>query len=222
MRITTAPGAYSPITSDFDQARLKILKQKKMASRSGWAQNIAFTSTETRFQQNSSTVGTNQIEGPPPNAYYPKVGIADHITKENVRGASFGGREERFKPKKSNFIPINDPFTLATATLTKELENLNLIPQQRASHGGGFNYVTASHHHNTTRPKFSSAFAPSAEDRLRPVRTPPGPPPGAYDTQPKWDKIGTVVMAPTIGKQLSKKREEDYDRAPGYYVVYES
>jgi hypothetical protein len=46
MRLTTAPGAYSPVTSDFDQLRLRILKQKKMAVRSGWAQNIAFTSTE--------------------------------------------------------------------------------------------------------------------------------------------------------------------------------
>lgn len=53
MRLTTAPGAYSPVTSDFDQLRLKILKQKKMAVRSGWAQNIAFTSTEGRFSQHT-------------------------------------------------------------------------------------------------------------------------------------------------------------------------
>ncbi len=89
MRLTTAPGAYSPVTSDFDQLRLKILKQKKMAVRSGWAQNIAFTSTESRFQTNE-----NSLDGPPANAYYPKVGIADNLPKPNVRGGAFGAKEQ--------------------------------------------------------------------------------------------------------------------------------
>lgn len=88
LRLTTAPGAYSPVTSDFDQLRLRILKQKKMAARSGWAQNIAFTSTEGRFTQTAGAV-----EGPPANAYYPKMGIADNLPKPNARGGGFGARD---------------------------------------------------------------------------------------------------------------------------------
>ncbi len=76
------------MTSDFDQLRLRILKQKKMAARSGWAQNIAFTSTEGRFTQSAGVV-----EGPPANAYYPKMGIADNLPKPNVRGGGFGAKE---------------------------------------------------------------------------------------------------------------------------------
>ena len=91
MRMTTAPGAYSPVTSDFDQLRLRILKQKKMAVRSGWAQNIAFTSTEGRFQLHT---GIGNLDGPPANAYYPKVGIADNLPKPNARGGAFGAKEK--------------------------------------------------------------------------------------------------------------------------------
>ena len=89
MRIHTAPGSYNIIASDFDNIRLKILKQKKMAQRSGWAQNIAFTSTETRFND-----GTYDNEVPAPSAYYPKVGIADTAAKPNVRGGAFGSKDE--------------------------------------------------------------------------------------------------------------------------------
>jgi hypothetical protein len=45
------------------------------------------------------------------------------------------------------------------------------------------------------------------------VKTPPGPPPGAYDVQPKWNKVGTAVMAPATG---IKHREE---RTPGYVTI---
>jgi hypothetical protein len=89
MRFSVAPGAYNPITSDFDILRLKNLKKKKMSVRSGWAQNIAFTSTETRFSQPS---GMGNLDGPPANAYYPKTGIADNLPAPNVRSGPFGGK----------------------------------------------------------------------------------------------------------------------------------
>jgi hypothetical protein len=54
--------------------------------------------------------------------------------------------------------------------------------------------------------RHSSVFAPSTEERMRPVRTPPGPPPGAYDVQPKWNKVGTHVMAP---QSVVVKKKED-------------
>lgn len=84
MRLTVAPGQYNPITSDFEQAKIKILRQKKIASRSGWAQNISFTSTERRFHTLEKPVG------PPPGAYTPKTNLADHIAKQNVRAGPFG------------------------------------------------------------------------------------------------------------------------------------
>lgn len=94
-------------------------------------------------------------------------------------------------------------------------------PQQSSStgtgsYGGGYGgrYDSPTHGgQQQTRPKFSSAFAPSLEDRQRPVKTPPGPPPGAYDVQPKWNKVGAPVMAPLIGS--TNKRVE---KLPGYVL----
>lgn len=57
------------------------------------------------------------------------------------------------------------------------------------------------------RPKFTSAFAPSETDRQRPVKTPPGPPPGEYDVQPKWDKASSLVMAPPV--LIAKKKQHE-------------
>jgi hypothetical protein len=47
-RLNTAPGLYSVVVSDFDLQKSSILKRKKMHSKSGWAQNIAFDATESR------------------------------------------------------------------------------------------------------------------------------------------------------------------------------
>lgn len=95
------------------------------------------------------------------------------------------------------------------------------MPPQAPQHGKAQRrYGSAEFSSSPTReraPKhgtFTSNFAPSLEERMRPVKTPPGPPPGAYDVQPKWNKVGTHVMAPLMGH---KKREE---RTPGY--VFES
>lgn len=89
MRISSAPVSYNAVTSDFDQMRLKILKQKKMASRSGWAQHIAFTSTETRF---ADAAYDNDV--PAPSRYYPRVGLADVAPKANVRAGAFGSKDQ--------------------------------------------------------------------------------------------------------------------------------
>jgi hypothetical protein len=47
--MSTAPGAYNPVTSDFDQMKLKLMKKKKLISRSQWSQNIAFDATGKRI-----------------------------------------------------------------------------------------------------------------------------------------------------------------------------
>lgn len=116
---------------------------------------------------------------------------------------------QRFRAPKTNYEPIRDPHRLATAALNQELAAYMPPPAtQPECHRGG----SISPQRSATaqqRPKYTSNFAPSLEERQRPVRTPPGPPPGAYDVQPKWNKVGTCVMAPPTG---TKRREE---RTPG-------
>lgn len=84
MQMSVAPGQYDPITSDFEKSKIKILRQKKIASRSGWAQNISFTSTERRFHS------LDKGSGPPPGAYTPKTNLSDNIAKRNARAGPFG------------------------------------------------------------------------------------------------------------------------------------
>ena len=86
MKNMIAPGKYNPLTSDFDTMRLKILKQKKMHSRSDWAQNIAFASTDTRFEKLN-------LDAPAPTAYAPKVGLAETLPKPNIRSGAFGTKD---------------------------------------------------------------------------------------------------------------------------------
>lgn len=64
------------------------------------------------------------------------------------------------------------------------------------------------------RPAHSSVFGPSNEDRFRPVRTPPGPAPGSYDTSLSWKLKGSVVLAPKIGQSRKK-----HDPMPGYVII---
>lgn len=196
MRITVAPGEYNPITSEFDRMRLKILKQKKMASRSDWAQNIAFTTTESRFKEEAFD---NDV--PPSTAYYPKVGIADQVKPPNPRGGAFNSTEERFRQPKppSAYEPKEK---IVERELNRELAQFlnrdnNQHEQMRVSRT------------SPIKPKFTSSFAPTPDNRLRPVKSPPGPPPGAYDTQPKW-ATGAPVMAPAM--VVSKKK---HDPMPG-------
>jgi len=120
LRNTTAPGAYSPMVSDFEQSRMKILKQKKMASHSNWAQHIAFTSTEARFHDMSQTY---LLEVPPSTTYNIKQGLSDLAPKETyyTKASAFGGKDERFKPQKTNYQLNRDPYALLTAQLTKEI-----------------------------------------------------------------------------------------------------
>lgn len=202
MRITVAPGDYTPVTSDFDQIRLKIMKQKKMASRSDWAQNIAFVSTESRFKD-----GGYDNDVPPATAYRPKVGLAETLPKPNPRRGAFNTSEERFRQPK----PPSDYLTREQLT---EIELNRELQQYLAKPGGGHGPNEDFHRESQsspTRPKYTSAFAPSPDSRLKPIRPPPGPPPGTYDVLPKWDAAkGVAVMAPEAGN--SKKRS---DPAPG-------
>ena len=116
---------------------------------------------------------------------------------------------QRFKQNKGNYEPIRDPYRLATTALNNELAQF--MPPQPAHPHRRFTRGETSPERGNNKPKFTSNFAPSLEERMRPVKTPPGPPPGAYDVQPKWNKIGTHVMAPELGHKKKAERNPGYD-----------
>jgi hypothetical protein len=187
MRIDVAPGKYNPITSDFDRLRIKILKQKKMISRSDWAQNIAFVSTEERFKDGHDS------DIPAPTAYAPKVGLTDNLPRQNIRGGAFGTTEQRFKEAKPQSAVTKDQ--MLERELNREINQLLSRPNQNSS----FTPNDRAPSPNPIRPKYTANFAPSPDARLRPIKSPPGPPPGAYDTVPKWDHAkGVIPMAPPV------------------------
>lgn len=90
-RIKTHPGSYTPLTSDFDKNRLKILRRKRMAARSGWAQNVSFQCSEERFFRPEP-----ETLGPPPTAYQPYTGVGEAKIRENHRSGPFGSTLKRF------------------------------------------------------------------------------------------------------------------------------
>lgn len=195
--------------------KIKIMKQKKASSRSNWAQNIAFTSTERRFNQ------TFDNEVPSSTSYYPRTGISDNLKGPNVRGGAFGCTESRFK----------DEMDKPTKKLTREQEIERELNQEIASI---LNKPSISSTHegspdrnfHSVRPKFSSVFAPSSSERLRPIKSPPGPSPGAYEVGPKWNTAqGVVLMAPPV---VTKKKKPEtipglvlYSYLFSNYIIYQ-
>jgi hypothetical protein len=209
MRINVPPGKYNPITSDFDQMKIKILRQKKMASRSDWAQHIAFVSTEERFKEKGFD---NDV--PPPTTYHPKIGLAETLPKPaSNRTGIFGSSQKRFKDEKtvSSNIPKDK---LLEMELNREINELFANKPNSSVPASSFQeYYLGQQRSNTSpgpiRPKYNSSnFAPTAENRFRPIKEPPGPPPGAYDVTPKWTKAtGVVPMAPPV--VVCKKKHEE-------------
>lgn len=212
MRLHTAPGSYNVIASDFDQAKLKIMRRKKMVQRSSWAQHVGFASTTNRFQDKD----INEI--PPSTLYTPKVSLADTLPRPNVRAGAFGSKARRF--------PETRDKPQATAEQIKERE-LNqdiaryLAKQATPTHMGYGALGTAGSSMDsmtgprTPKPTFSSIFAPPSESRLRPVKTPPGPAPGAYELTPAWNTAKGVL--PMVPKTTHSKKVEETLPGPGTY-----
>ena len=91
-RTDTSPGSYDPLTSDFDQLKLKILKQKRISSRSDWAKKIAFTGTEKRFNEINNGISRDAVgdNGPSPGTYDPRTNISDIFQKSMKNSRPFG------------------------------------------------------------------------------------------------------------------------------------
>jgi hypothetical protein len=198
MRINVPPGKYNPITSDFDRLKLKIYKHKKISNRSDWAQNIAFESTETRFRDKDYD---NEV--PPPTNYHPKTGIADTLPRSYNTGQhnAFGSTGQRFREAERRPEDNISKDKRLEMDLNREINHI--LSEKAASSYDGRSRTSPA----PIRPKYNASnFAPAATDRFQPIKSPPGPPPGAYDVRPKWDTVGVVPMAPAV--VICKKQPE--------------
>lgn len=220
MRLATAPGSYNPLTSDFEMNKLKILKKKKMASRSGWVQNIAFSGTEKRFLDISDEL---KESGPTPSTYNPKVSLIDEMKAQTnkfnnsrVHGG-FGVKDKRFEENKV----INQMGAIVAPRAQHEYGgqaqglggdiNIGFEGTPTVINGGGG--ASSSSLRKPNRPKLPTSVFVNHEARFCPVKDAPGPAPGTYDTYQKWDKAkGIVSMA---NKKTPSLKVADVDSTPG-------
>jgi len=204
----SAPGAYL-LPSEFDSNRTRIIKAKKLKGRSGWAQNISFDNTEKRFFK-----PTPAFEAPPPGLYAPKnFDLATGIGVQSKRTPGFGSRTSRsFEASEKNKVFVN-----AQEELARELE-------EDIRHGIGPSGKSAKksnkHISDGTRLGIGagSAFGVGLrEARFSKSLEPVGPPPGAYDTRPKWDAKGAVPFKtanPVVSRGTAEIRP-----GPGDYIL---
>jgi hypothetical protein len=202
-----SPWAYSPLTSDFDKDKIKILKDKKIRSRSGWAQNVSFASTAGRPWSNDNAYSS---DGPPPGSYDPKINIADFIPKENRNGGGFGNSTERFKSVKVVHPPSKDD--VIAAELDKEYNAMN--PMARVE-------SPSSRFRNRKRGFSQSVFTQAHPVDRSKEKVPDGPPPNVYNVAPSWD-LGTAKMKPAVKetisqfqKELLQRKNAEKNQAPG-------
>jgi hypothetical protein len=226
MRLATAPGSYNPLTSSFEMNKLQILKKKKMSSRSGWVQNIAFAGTEKRFMDVADDL---KESGPTPGTYNPKVSLIDemnrHTNKFNntkVHGG-FGVKDKRFEENKV----INQMGAIVAPRAQHEYGgqpqglggdiNIGFEGVPTVANGGGG--ASSSSLRKPNRPKLPTSVFVNQEHRFCPVKDTPGPAPGSYDTFQKWDKAKGIV--PMVNKRTPslKQAEEDATPGPGDYNV---
>lgn len=213
----TAPGMYNVLT-EFESAKVKILKRKKLVARSGWAYNVAFQSTEARRTEPPIT------DGPPPGQYQPKnYDIAGNIAKENARAGPFGSTTDRFAAAEKHVRKNN----FGGGVMTKEdllaMELEREMNSAYAESGQGRGYI-GGHGHGQCQGKarqkvrlHRSVFGVGLDQsRFRDVHEDPGPAPGSYDTAPKWEAPGAVPMQ-TSG--VVSRKVHDTLPGPGDYIL---
>jgi hypothetical protein len=218
MRLNTAPGCYNPLTSDFDKLKLKILKQKKMASRSGWVQNIAFAATDKRFDEANNAV----MSSPSPTTYQPV--IVEPPRKSTTANQSFGTTAKRFTDnsaaKANELLSANNNNAMA-GDINIGFEG---VPQLAGGGGGSGAYGVKSRQSKPIRPKYNASNFVNKDTRYYPVKDDPGPAPGSYDLSVSWDKApGAVTMKPpknhSIKRESADAHERDTSPGPGDYNV---
>lgn len=213
-RIQTSPGTYSPVVSDFEINRIKILKKKRMAARSGWAQHVSFDATEARFMQLDKKVA------PPPGTYDPKTTIADHLKHENPRAGPFGSKSKRFDLSSGSAPGDEGGYTGENTTAIGGVGSPSGIVNGPAPPGTSgrrsptpnfkTDIISTAQVNNAIFASKSNRFVMSKNE------IPVGPPPGTYNVAPKWDTAKGVlpINAPKTESLLNKPPELP---GPGYY-----
>ena len=212
----SAPNKVA-LKSDFDLTKMRILRQKKLKARSGWAQNIAFDGTERRFFKATR----QEMVVPPPGAYTPKNDFSNAIKKGNPRAPGFNSSTGRdFEASRAN-----QKFTTAQDELMRELEDDlrgGVGPGGRSANRAGTPHGGMSADGSSRgrdRPSgIGTAFGAGAKDsRFGKSLEPVGPPPGAYNTIKSWSGNCSVKMSGS--GVIVRKPTEEIRPGPGDYVL---
>ena len=193
---------YTPLTSSFDEAKLKILKRKRMASRSDWAMTVSFDSTAPR-----ADFVDNKVV-PPPGAYIPQDTLAHRVAKKKLGKSPWDAVYKRTS-------------RLAEPDLPEHRRNPEIMLDNKLLESSGFKPLNEWKPLNNAlkeKPKFSLPFAsrvkrlPPPEDSLD-----QGPAPGTYDTRPSWELKRSIRFFPENKPRI--KVRETIAPGPAQYQV---
>eukprot|EP01041_Mallomonas_annulata_P007347 gene7347-14996_t len=214
LRLSTAPGLYDVISSDFDLNRRRIQKQKQLLKSSEWAQSVGFTTSSNRFSRDEG-----KDTGPSPLSYTVQngtVGSQSRRTRDRSKVSPFGSSAKRFH------IPVGD-ITSHEMTVAANLSDEALDGQAAAPGaspdgraGGGHNSRTMGNKkHTPAARKLGLSSFLNNEARISQVAypVPVGPPVGTYSLESRWDAKG-VSIAPPI-----ETAEKAPSPGPGQYVI---
>jgi hypothetical protein len=200
------PGAYTPLTSDFDVNKIKILKSNRMKARSDWGRSVSFTTSGARFRADKEGIG------PSPGDYVPKTAISDDLRrsmKKRGKSVPFYNTTERFKEE-----VIKPHASVAGSGSQDELLRLDnkLLEQDSFA---PFTELRFRNGKNSKPLAKSFPFASSVQ-RIPGTKEQTGPNPMAYDTNPRWDGPVPHIKPSTKPKV---KKQPDISPGPGIYVV---
>jgi len=210
----TAPGMYT-VPTEFEAARIKILKKKKLVSRSGWAYNVAFDGTEDRFKPRR----TMKDDIPPPGTYVPtNYDVSANIAKANVRAGAFGSTSKRLGGDDGAEERRKRGVLTREQQLAMELEQ-DMNDRQHNEAVMSQTSLSSSSLHRQKQRLHKSAFGVGlSEERFSRnlAEENAGPPPGAYDTTPSWSAPGAVPMRET---NVRSRKQPETLPGPGDYVL---
>lgn len=205
----TSPGMYT-VPTEFESARLRILKKKKLVSRSGWAYNVAFDSTGTRKE-------IDHHVGPPPGAYVPtNYDLGANVAKENVRAGPFGSSSKRFVHSAGSSKGVGG--LGGGAVLTREQQLAQELERDMNENQARWREEESNHSNSRTKLRLhKSAFGVGlSQARFVKDSDTSGPAPGSYDTTPSWVVPGAVSFRET---NISSRKLPDMMPGPGDYSL---
>jgi hypothetical protein len=196
-RLITAPGSYNPMVSDFDASKIKILKKKKMLTRVGGSDSVAFDTLEKRFSS------SDKSNVPPPGKYDIR-GMGDALPRRNVRAGAFGSKDKRFRERR----PDED----APIDVAEGVEKM-VVGDCRGGPLGVMMKSSVRPHSKIVNPLALSTHQVKGPPNRPAEKDYPYPAPGTYNITSSWDARGVVrVHQPSV-----KIHREPITPGPGYY-----